>query len=329
MENASRRRVIGALSAAGVVAAGTALGGCSRAQPDAGGGPTAKASPTYVLVGGNSEPSFFWTPVVRALSLRGHRAHPVELPGHGLDAEFSLAYQQPQDAGRLADQRSMLGDVTLSDYADAIVEVVDRVREHGPVILVGHSLGGAGITVAANRASDRIDRLVYVSAICCTKRKSALDYIIGPENSSSLGLSGALPPNELGDPEQTGFTYTNWRTSNATYVEASRKATAAEASTRQYLAMMNFCNQPMESAGVSLEDARGKARTWGRVRRDFVRLTADRFITPPAQDRMIADADALTPDNRFAVHDLESSHQGIALRPDRLARILDRIGRDV
>lgn len=314
----SRRAVLGAMAAT----ATGALAGCS-----ASGAPAPLAGrPTFVLVGGNSAPSFFWMPVVRALSLRGHRAHPVELPGHGLDAEFTPAYQEPQDTATLHAQTSRLADVTLADYTATVVDVLTKVREHGPVVLVGHSLGGATVTLAANAAPELVDRIVYVSGICCTARKSALDYVIGPENRESLALSGTLPPNELTDPATANITHTNWRTGDRGYLDASRQATMAEATETQYLAALNFCNQPIENASVSLEDARGNPRTWGTVPRSYVRLTADRFNTPSNQDKMIADADAATPDNRFDVHDLDSSHTGFVLDPDALAAILDRLG---
>ena len=43
------------------------------------------------------------------------------------------------------------------------------------------------------------------------------------------------------------------------------------------------------------------------------------------QDRMIADADELTPHNRFDVHTLPSSHSPFASMPDRLAAVLDAL----
>ena len=47
-----------------------------------------------------------------------------------------------------------------------VVDIVRQVRAHGPVILVGHSLGGLAISGAGNEIPDLIDRLVYIAAIC-------------------------------------------------------------------------------------------------------------------------------------------------------------------
>jgi hypothetical protein len=44
---------------------------------------------------------------------------------------------------------------------------------------------------------------------------------------------------------------------------------------------------------------------------------------PPAlQDRLIADADKLTPDNPFDPHSLDSSHAGFLVHPGQAADLL-------
>ncbi|GAA1958184.1 hypothetical protein [Amycolatopsis minnesotensis] len=147
------------------------------------------------------------------------------------------------------------------------------------------------MALAANAAHHLVDRIVYVSAFCCTARKSPLDYVLGPENKDSRGLAAALSSAELSTPKAT----------------------------------MIFGCQPVESASVNLEDARGDPATWGPIPRSYIRLTSDRFNTLPNQDRMIADADVATPGNRFDVHDLDTSHTGFVLDADRITAILDRI----
>lgn len=64
------------------------------------------SSPTFVLVPGAGATSVSWTPVVRELALRGHRALPVELPGHGFDAVFPAGFHCPQDLDELASATS-------------------------------------------------------------------------------------------------------------------------------------------------------------------------------------------------------------------------------
>lgn len=127
---------------------------------------------------------------------------------------------------------------------------------------------------------------------------------------------------EVGDPATTGVTFTNFRTADSADLASYRAATMAEAEDSQFLAALNYLQQPAESATVSLEDARGQPGTWGRIPRTFVRLTEDRMLTPPLADRMVADADDLTPGNRFEVHDVAASHLGIMLKAADLADVL-------
>ncbi|MET9486637.1 hypothetical protein [Nocardia sp. NPDC006630] len=43
------------------------------------------------------------------------------------------------------------------------------------------------------------------------------------------------------------------------------------------------------------------------------------------QDKMIAEADALTPGNRFDVQTVDTSHTGVRLHGKEVAEILDRL----
>ncbi|HET9254889.1 MAG TPA: alpha/beta fold hydrolase [Pseudonocardiaceae bacterium] len=84
------------------------------------------ASPTFVLIPGLGATSFVWTPVVRELALRGHRALPIELPGHGFDALFPSGYQCPQDLALLARAPSPVAGLALEDYVTHTLQVTFR-----------------------------------------------------------------------------------------------------------------------------------------------------------------------------------------------------------
>ena len=85
---------------------------------------------TVVLVHGAFHGSGYWAPTLKGLADRGIPAVAPDLPGHGADTR------------PLAD---LYGDV------DAITEVLDTIS--GPVVLVGHSYGGAIITSAGMHPS--------------------------------------------------------------------------------------------------------------------------------------------------------------------------------
>lgn len=71
----------------------------------------ADARPTFVLVHGSCGSSFMWAPIQRELALLGHRSFAVDLPGHGFDAQYPVAYQAPQDLDAWAAEPSTLAGV--------------------------------------------------------------------------------------------------------------------------------------------------------------------------------------------------------------------------
>ncbi|GHS89430.1 esterase [Actinomycetota bacterium] len=84
-----------------------------------------------------------WAPVAAALTAAGHTPHPVT----------------PLGAGGAAHD---VADVTLADQAAAVAELVDTLD--GPVVVVGHSGGGAVAHAVADLRPDRVARVVYVDS---------------------------------------------------------------------------------------------------------------------------------------------------------------------
>lgn len=254
----------------------------------------------------------------RELALRGHRSYAVDLPGHGLDAQYLPAYQAPQDLAALATTPSTLAGVGLDENVATVLDAVTALRDHGPVVLVGASLGGTTITAAANRAPHLIDRLVYISAWVCTTRPSPVAYMAEPEFADSvLPELGGM---NVGDPE-LGAGRANYRLADPELLARLKEATMADRSDAEFLAFLNIL-QPDESIAAMTDDATADPATWGTVARTFVRLTADRSLPIALQDRLIAEADALTPGNPFEVHSLDTSHAGFIHRAGEVADLL-------
>ena len=84
-----------------------------------------------------------WSDVVPPLVAAGHRVHPLTLPG--------LEAAEAPRAG-----------IGLRDHIDAVVAAVDAID--GPVVLVGHSGGGAIIHAAVDERPGRVLRAVYVDS---------------------------------------------------------------------------------------------------------------------------------------------------------------------
>jgi pimeloyl-ACP methyl ester carboxylesterase len=96
-----------------------------------------------VLVPGFWLDASSWAPVTAALEAAGHRPHPVT----------------PLGAGRPADE---VAGVTLADQAADVAGLVDSLD--GPVVVVGHSGGGAVAHAVADLRPDRVARVVYVDS---------------------------------------------------------------------------------------------------------------------------------------------------------------------
>ncbi|MEU6721819.1 alpha/beta hydrolase [Nonomuraea sp. NPDC046802] len=281
-----------------------------------------RPAPTFVLVHGSGSSSFMWAPVQRELALLGHRSFAVDLPGHGLDAQYPVAYQAPQDLAAWANEPSTLAGVSLQDNVDMVVDIVRRVAEHGPVVLVGASLGGTTISGVGNTVPELVDRLVYISAWSCVELANPVEYMQTPEFGASL--LAPLAALNVGDPAHVGAGRANYRTADPVLLAALKEATMADVSDEQFRAFLNIL-QPDESIAVMMSDARVHADTWGTIARTYIRLTGDRSLPIAMQDRLITEADALTPGNPYDVHTLDTTHAGFLFRAGEVAAILDKL----
>lgn len=319
----TRRSLLGAGALAVGGATTGALTGCpSPSVPAESAVPT---TPSFVLVHGSASNSYFWTPLVRDLALLGRRSLPVDLPGHGTEATLPRSYQSPQDTPEFASSPSLVGKLALSDYVDRVHDTVRTAASHGPVVLVGHSLGGSVVTGVANAAPHLLHGISYVSAFCCTELESPLAYL-GTEEATR---GAAAPATNSLTPEQqqlvpSGVSRYNWRSADPAFVTSSHQQLMAEATEEQFLATIAVAQQPDESIRASLEAARIEPESWGHVRRGYVRLTEDRVNTPALQDRMIGEADRASPEHPFEIDEIDCSHLGVFTRSHDLAGLLHR-----
>ncbi len=311
----SRRTALRA-AALGVTAGGLTLaGGGAMAQARTGRGRTT----TFVVVtGASGNPGG-----IDALSLRGHRTVGVDLPGHrATDAQFALDYQCPQDPASLATRPSPMAGVGLDAYAAAAIETVRTVAEFGPVVLYGGSMGGATLNRVGNAVPHLIDRIVYDSAFCCVDLACPEDYLTTPEGSTTL--AGEVAALVVADPAVIGAVRANYRTADVETLTRLKKVLMAGASDAEFHAMLASLH-PDESLTVGRENSQVRPDTWGRIPRTYIRHTADRMIPLALQDRMITEADRLTPDNRFDVHSVDAGHAATAEQFRRIVEILHRL----
>lgn len=274
--------------------------------------------PTFVFVHGAFANSFSFAPLQAELALLGHRSVAVDLPGHGFEATFPVAYQAPQDLDALAAVPGGIKGVTLADNAARVIEVLERAKRNGPTVLVAHSRGGITTTAVANARPELIDRIAYVSAWCPVDLDVS-DYYAQPEMAEVD--AGAFAATLVGNPAELGLLRTNFRTADPAALAAFRQAFAADLTDDEFRIFLNTF-QPDENLDVGTATDRAQATTWGRIPKTYVRLANDASIPLAMQDRMIREADALTPDNLFDVRTLEGSHLRWLVHPKPAAELL-------
>ncbi|MFE9098135.1 alpha/beta fold hydrolase [Streptomyces sp. NPDC007264] len=267
-----RRRERGTRLAAAACAAAlcTAWAAPGAAGGSVGGG-TSGTKPTIVLVHGAFADASSWNGVVERLERRGY---PVMAPANPL--------------------RGLYGD---SAY---IASVLDGVK--GPIVLVGHSYGGAVISSAAAGAP-RVKALVYVSALMPDKGES--------------GMSLAVRfPSELG----TATRSVKYRAGNGiqgtdVYLRRDRLHQVFAADLPERTARLLAATQRPAATAAFSEKARAAA--WRHIPSWFLVARQDRTIDPD-QERFEA--------RRAGAHtvEIDSSHVAMISHPGAVTDLILR-----
>ncbi len=220
---------------------------------------------TFVLVHGAFGSPAELAPVIPELEALGHRAIAVDLP--------------------CTDPAAM-----LDDYARTVVEAMVGIE--GPVVVVGHSAGGATISLVSGLT--RVDRLVYVTAFVPEPGRSLVDIggadvletILAVSRDDGNGcrsfdlelLASMVPPEE-------------------------REA---------YLAFLEATQRPQ---GMAAMEQPWPGRSLPDVPCAYVLCTEDTILPPATQREMAA---------RLGVEPVElaSDHAVFSLRPRELAPLL-------
>ncbi len=132
---------------------------------------------TFVLVHGGGHGGWCYQRVARILRGSGHEVYAPTLTGLGERAHL------------------LSKDVDLDLHVRDVVELLfyEDLRD---VILVGHSYGGMVITGVADRASDRIGRIVYLDAANPVNGQSLVD-VAGPIIEATRPLGQVVDGVEL------------------------------------------------------------------------------------------------------------------------------------
>jgi pimeloyl-ACP methyl ester carboxylesterase len=185
--------------------------------------------------------------------------------------------------------------VTLDAYAEAILSAIDA-----PVVLVGHSMAGFPITAAAERAPEKIARLVY---LCAYVPAGGVSLV---EMRRAAPRQPLLPALET-SADRASFSVRPEMAPEVFYHDCPEEAVA--------YAVPSLCPQPVAPQATPLAvTERSRA-----LPRDYILCTDDRTIPPEYQATMTAD----WPADR--VHEMATGHSPFFADPAGLARCLDRI----
>lgn len=210
--------------------------------------PLASGPALVVLVHGAWHGGWCWASLQAELDRRGVPSLAVDLPGHGASP---------------AELTGLHGD------AHSVTATLDHLAAHdaGPVVLVGHSYGGAVITQAAAGRTD-VGHLVYVAAFALDPGESVLGAL-GKFERRNVELSAAMVPT----PDGTATLLDPATAAGALYGECTPEAVAA--------ALRRLSPQPMSTM---VEDVDGAPRA--DIESTYVVCTRDRAVHPDHQNVM-------------------------------------------
>jgi pimeloyl-ACP methyl ester carboxylesterase len=229
---------------------------------------------TVVLVHGAWHGAWCWEPVVDRLTAAGVPVIAIDLPGHG------------------ADERPL---TDLHGHGDAVRGALDAVD--GPVVLVGHSFGGAAITDAGTHPAVR--HLVFVAAF-------PLDAHETVTANDAEGGAGTILERAIRVEDDGTMTIDPELAVEAFYADCD----PAEIPT--FVARLG--REHVAGFGQSPRTVAWRARP-----STYLLCTEDRAVLPALQRNLAARCDDVV--------ELAASHSPFASRPDEVADLLADLAR--
>jgi pimeloyl-ACP methyl ester carboxylesterase len=251
------------------------VSGCTTTPPGTG--------RTYVLVHGAFQDKRAWDEVVPHLQRAGARVVALDLPGR-------------------ANGNTPLEEATPDAYRDAVLRAIEQ--ESGPVILVGHSIGGITISAVAEQAPERIRTLVYVAAYLPTA---------GAPDQSMAKLAETDQWNQFNKARQNFMLAKDYKT--AWVLEDDQIllfcAACSDAAQRKTRALMQ--REPLSPAATPVALS---AERYGKVDKVYIATLEDNAVSHRLQMQMIE----RTPVRKVTT--LKTGHSPFVEAPDDLAAAL-------
>ena len=200
---------------------------------------------TFVCVHGAWHGGWCFYKVAALLQARGHTVLTPDLPGHGVNRDIGGS---------------------LWGYCQSICKILDAATQ--PVVLLGHSMGGAIISQVAEQRPTRIKRLVYLSGLLLQHGESVLQVALGDWQSP---LSQATALNE----EDDTLALDPGLAAAFFYDDCSPPDIR--------LAQQLLVPEPLRAMYTPLQIS---VERFGSIPRTFIRCERDQVLPPALQERM-------------------------------------------
>jgi len=231
----------------------------------------------FVLVHGAWHGAWCWNKVISLLREHGHQATAVDLPGRWI-------------------QPSAMSTIKAEDYARVVEQVVSNSDR--PVVLVGHSLGGATVSMAAENCSSRVRRSVYLSAFLVP-------------DGGSVGAVASRDKKTLIPRAVLRDAVTNTSSVNPTFAREVFYEDCTAEDIRIALQLLS-----PEPGVMNRHQMKLSAQAYGKVDRAYIECTQDRAISIETQREMQAASSC------SRVITLEASHSPFLSQPAAVANAL-------
>jgi pimeloyl-ACP methyl ester carboxylesterase len=234
---------------------------------------------TFILIHGAWQGAWAWDAIVPRLQAMGHDAIAVDLPGNG---------HNPLPPAQ----------VNLERYAEHVRDIIDATR--GPIVMVGHSMGGTAAAQACELRPDRIALAIFLAAFLLPNGMSVLEFYEQHLEPWMRGAHARVSYDAEGlvsrvDPESALEVF---------YHKAERKL--AEAAARR------LTPQPEGGRRSKLQLS---AERFGTVPRVYIEARSDCSVHLPLQRKMQAMSPCL------AVYGLDSDHAPQLSDPDAVVAL--------
>ena len=230
----------------------------------------------FLLVHGSGHGAWCYEKLVKELQKKGHIAYAIDLPGHGKN-------------------KIPIKEVTLEKYSSAILKSLDS-----PTIVLGHSMGGYPISLAAEIDPTHIKHLIFLTAFIPQDGKSLVEM---RSTVNQYPLTSVIKKTEDG----LGFYVPREYQKDIFYHDCSEKDIISAAE--------KLCIQAIKPQNTPIR----LGENFKQVSKSYISCLDDQTIPIELQKKMSKD---IQKENKYEIN---SGHSPFFSKPVDLANILEEI----